>query len=89
MQKLICLLLVIAAITLAGAKSSSPAASTAPAGDGEQAYRTNCTRCHGTPPALSSRETQVVVRHMRVKASLPAGDAEAILRYLLESAKEK
>jgi len=83
MRKLFCVMMIAGAVTLAAAKNGPTAAS--PAEDGEQAYKTNCTRCHGTPPALSSREARTVVRHMRVKANLPARDAEAVLRYLLES----
>ena len=57
--------------------------------DGEAAYKTNCTRCHNTPPSLTVRQTRVVVSHMRVRASLTATDANAILRYLAENARSK
>ncbi len=53
--------------------------------DGEQAYKSNCTRCHTAPPALSPRQANTVMRHMRVKANLPAADAQAIYQYLLQS----
>jgi len=53
--------------------------------DGEQAYRSNCTRCHTAPPTLSPRQANTVMRHMRVKANLPARDAEAVYQYLLQS----
>jgi cytochrome c553 len=57
--------------------------------DGEEAYRTNCTRCHNTPPSLTERQTRVVVLHMRVRANLTEGDAKAILHYLAENARSK
>jgi len=57
--------------------------------DGEAAYKTNCTRCHNTPPSLTARQTRVVVSHMRVRANLTASDANAILRYLAENARGK
>ena len=57
--------------------------------DGEAAYKTNCTRCHNTPPSLTARQTRVVVSHMRVRANLTATDANAILRYLAENARSK
>ncbi|HVO78960.1 MAG TPA: hypothetical protein VMT39_02995 [Candidatus Bathyarchaeia archaeon] len=73
-------------LVAAFAKDSAPPPVT-PSGlpDGAQAYKTNCTRCHSAPPALSPRQAHVVMRHMRVRANLPARDAEAVLRYLLES----
>ena len=55
--------------------------------DGEEAYRTNCTRCHNTPPSLTERQSRVVVSHMRVRANLTERDAKAILRYLFETAR--
>jgi hypothetical protein len=57
--------------------------------DGEAVYKTNCTRCHNTPPPLTERQTRVVVSHMRVRANLTAGDATAVLRYLAENARSK
>jgi len=56
--------------------------------DGEQVYKSNCTRCHNTPPTLTERQTRVVVRHMRVRANLPADQADAALQYLSETARK-
>ena len=55
--------------------------------DGEQVYKSNCTRCHNTPPTLTERQTRVVVRHMRVRANIPADQADAALQYLSETAR--
>lgn len=86
MRRKMCILLVGLAATAALAKSDpNPKPASPPSVDGEQAYKTNCTRCHAAPPALSQRQATVVLRHMRVKANLPASDAEAVLRYLLQS----
>jgi len=55
--------------------------------DGEEVYKTNCTRCHNTPPSLNERQTRVVVAHMRVRANLTERDANAVLHYLAENAR--
>ena len=57
--------------------------------DGEQVYKSNCTRCHNTPPVLTERQTRVVVRHMRVRANLLAEQSDAVLDYLTETARKK
>ena len=49
---------------------------------GEKAFQANCSRCHSAPEQLTPRIAGTVVRHMRVRASLSAKDAQAILRYL-------
>jgi cytochrome c5 len=89
MRVIICFMLITLAFAAAAAKSGTggrvqPASSNMSL-DGELAYKTNCTRCHSAPPTLSPRQAGVVLRHMRVKANLPAGEAEAILQYLLQS----
>jgi mono/diheme cytochrome c family protein len=55
--------------------------------DGEAVYKTNCTRCHNTPPSLTERQTRVVVSHMRVRANLTERDAKAVMHYLAENAR--
>ncbi len=67
--------------------SKQSAASAARPIDGEQVYKSNCTRCHNTPPTLTERQTRVVVRHMRVRANIPADQADAALQYLSETAR--
>lgn len=52
------------------------------AGNGEQKFRENCGRCHIEPQSISPREAKAVVQHMRVRASLSAEDADAILHFL-------
>ena len=49
---------------------------------GERKFQENCSRCHSAPEQLSPRITGTIVRHMRVRASLSAEDAQDILRYL-------
>ncbi len=49
---------------------------------GEQKFQQNCSRCHNAPQELPRRITGTVVLHMRMRASLSAADARAILRYL-------
>ena len=65
------------------------AASAARPIDGEEVYKSNCTRCHITPPTLTERQTRVVVRHMRVRANLLAEHADAVSKYLTETARKK
>ena len=48
----------------------------------DQAYKANCTRCHGELPKLDARAMKTVMMHMRVRANLPQDDARAILDYL-------
>jgi mono/diheme cytochrome c family protein len=67
--------------------AAKPQPQTAP--DGEAVYKTNCTRCHNTPPSMNERQTRVVVSHMRVRANLTEGDAKAVLQYLAENARSK
>ena len=76
----------VATAAWAGAKADAPA-TTRPV-DGEQVYKTNCTRCHNTPPTLTERQTKAVVSHMRVRANLLATQAEAVRQYLMDSAKK-
>lgn len=89
MRPTLCALLIFlgltAAIARGGSNGSTGTNSAGSAVDGEQAYKANCTRCHTAPPELSPRQANTVMRHMRVKANLPARDAEAIYQYLLQS----
>ncbi len=79
----LCLFLcsVLSVESLAGAPQSSKRP------DGEEVYKTNCTRCHNTPPSLNERQARVVVAHMRVRANLTERDANAVMHYLADSAR--
>ncbi len=55
--------------------------------DGEQVYKSNCTRCHIAMHTYSEKMSRVIVRHMRVRAMLTQEEANAVLAYLLESAQ--
>jgi|SRR5215510_1957849 len=48
----------------------------------DQAYKSNCTRCHAEVPKMGTRRTKTIVQHMRVRANLTQDEAEAILEYL-------
>ena len=48
----------------------------------DQAYKSNCTRCHAEVPKLGTRRTKTIVQHMRVRANLTQDEAQAILEYL-------
>lgn len=50
----------------------------------DDAYKSNCTRCHAEVPKLDPRRTKTIMRHMRVRANLTKDEAEAILDYLKE-----
>src|SRR5215469_8521620 len=45
----------------------------------DQAYKSNCTRCHAEVPKMDTRRTRTIVQHMRVRANLTRDEAEAIL----------
>jgi cytochrome c5 len=49
---------------------------------GEKAFQANCSRCHNAPEQIPPRISGTVIKHMRVRASLSAKDAQAILQYL-------
>lgn len=51
---------------------------------GAELYSINCNRCHPERSAIerSSLEWKTIMLHMRVRASLPAAHANAILEYL-------
>jgi len=48
----------------------------------DQAYKSNCTRCHAEVPKMGTRRTRTIIQHMRVRANLTQDEAEAILEYL-------
>lgn len=50
--------------------------------DADEAYKSNCSRCHLAPRKYAERKMATIVRHMRVRANLPQAEAEAILEYL-------
>jgi hypothetical protein len=77
----------LSSVLLAGTLAAVPQSDEGP--DGEVVYKTNCTRCHNTPPSLNERQTRVVVSHMRVRANLTERDANAVLHYLAENARSK
>jgi hypothetical protein len=51
---------------------------------GAREWSAYCGACHNARPASerSPAEWDTIVLHMRVRANLPAGDAQALLAYL-------
>ncbi len=52
--------------------------------DPNDAYRSNCSRCHLAPRRFSERKMATIMRHMRVRANLTEEEAKGILRFLTE-----
>jgi len=52
--------------------------------DPDDAYKSNCTRCHLAPRKFSEGKMATIMRHMRVRANLTEEEAKAILGYLTE-----
>ncbi len=57
--------------------------------DPDGAYKNNCMRCHSAVQQYSPSKTATIVMHMRVRANLTEGEAQAILQYLQDSAGPK
>jgi cytochrome c5 len=55
---------------------------------GAELYAINCNRCHAERYATEWTQAQwkTIMTHMRVRASIPAAQAKAILKYLQEDA---
>jgi mono/diheme cytochrome c family protein len=52
--------------------------------EGEKRFRSNCGRCHTSPPKFPPRMMATIVRHMRVRAAITDQDMRLILRYMTE-----
>ena len=52
--------------------------------DPNDAYKSNCTRCHHAPRRFSERKMATIMRHMRVRANLTEEETKGILRFLTE-----
>lgn len=50
----------------------------------DDAYKSNCTRCHVAPRRFSERKMATIMRHMRVRANLTEEEAKGILRFLTQ-----
>jgi cytochrome c5 len=78
--------------SVAATSASAPAAASSdkqdknarpqPTGDGERAFRQNCSRCHQAPGSFPPQISGTIVRHMRVRAALSREDERAILKFL-------
>jgi hypothetical protein len=51
---------------------------------GEQRFHANCGRCHASPQKFSPRMMATVLRHMRVRATIPDADMRLILAYMTQ-----
>ena len=63
-------------------QSAQKDAKAAQAGNGEQKFKQNCSRCHEAPQELSPHISRTILRHMRVRASLSQQDERDILKFL-------
>ncbi len=52
--------------------------------DPNDAYRSNCSRCHLAPRRFPERKMATIMRHMRVRANLTEEEAKGILRFLTQ-----
>lgn len=82
-------------VRAADLKTGAPAATNAPVQKavvikkkltGADLYAVNCNRCHPDrfPIEWRSAEGKTVITHMRVRANIPAKQADLILKYLQE-----
>jgi mono/diheme cytochrome c family protein len=73
------------AVTIVRAADTAPAAKKKLTG--EQLYEINCARCHNERYATerTKAEWKTIMMHMRVRANLPASQAQEILKYLQEN----
>ncbi len=53
---------------------------------GSELFAIHCNRCHPEryPTEFNARQWKTIMQEMRVRANLPADQAKAILKYLLE-----
>jgi len=67
-----------------GAEEQDPKAQKALVRQGARQWSAYCGGCHNArpPSARSPGEWDTIMLHMRVRANLPAQDAEALLAYL-------
>lgn len=81
--------LALALLGLAGASvfgTSAGGSSRAGELQGQDLYAIHCARCHTQryPTEFTAKQWQVVMMHMRVRANLPASQADQVLKYLQE-----
>ena len=51
---------------------------------GEQRFRSNCSRCHAAPHKFPPRMMATIVRHMRVRATITDEDMRLVLFYMTQ-----
>jgi mono/diheme cytochrome c family protein len=64
------------------AKQPAAKKQSAHADNGLRIFDQNCSRCHAEPDGFSSRISDTVLRHMRIRASLSQHDEQELLRFL-------
>lgn len=76
-----------AAASTGAPDAEAPSSVEIPPLDGAKVYAWNCGSCHSErwPKERSDSEWNTIMTHMRVRANLTAGQAEATLRYLKEN----
>jgi mono/diheme cytochrome c family protein len=71
------------------AAQDAAGARTAAAPEGAEVWARNCGRCHALrpPDEFSYDQWEVIVEHMRVRATLPAKETRTILEFLKAAEK--
>ena len=64
------------------ARRASPVQEQKNTPSGGQLFQTHCGRCHQPPMGLSPKAVPTVLRHMRVRALLPADQEKRLLQFL-------
>ena len=52
--------------------------------EGEKRFHNNCGRCHMAPQKFPPRVMAMVIRHMRVRATITDEDMRLILKYMTQ-----
>lgn len=87
------LVIALTAVGCAGPSTQGSASQSrrADAEQGAEIWRTTCYRCHNRRPAteFSEEEWAVLVDHMRTRANLTRGEADAVTTFLQELAASR
>lgn len=85
MKKFVCIMIIIFSGTLSSIFFISCASSAKlTSKDGSVLWSENCGRCHNAPgkSAYTSKEWSAIGLHMRMRAQIPAGEADKIIAFL-------
>ncbi|MGZ4095985.1 MAG: c-type cytochrome [Bacteroidia bacterium] len=84
MKKFVWIMIIIFAGTLSSIFFISCASSKLTSKDGGMLWSENCGRCHNAPgkSAYTSKEWSAIGLHMRMRAQIPAEEADKIIAFL-------